>query len=304
MGEEMLEISNLCKEYTAQDKNNHKTKIKAVDDVSFTLEHNRIYALVGESGSGKSTLAKLITQIETKSSGHVLLEGVDLSELKEKMIRKQRAQFQFVMQDACSCLNPKFTAFDCIAEPLNNYFHYGKKELVDKVTELMKMVELMPELSGRFPHQLSGGQQKRLCIARAIALFPKLIIFDEAVSGLDVTVKKKILDLLLTLQKKMEATYLFITHDMDVALYISSHIFIMKDGKIIEKISDAKDFTSFQHPYSKLLINSLPPTHPSMRRRNQNISKRGASNEKNINVDYGRCGIIHNGSRLHVGVTD
>ena len=258
----MIQVNDIYKTYKIKDKYGNKSTLNAVNGVSFTLKENTSYSLVGQSGSGKSTLARLLVFVENSTKGEIFIDGENLSLLSKNQIRKKRSDFQMVMQDAKSSLNPKYTVFESISEPLLIFEKLSKNQLNYRVMNLLKMVELPQELAKRYPHQLSGGQLKRICIARAISLNPKLIVFDEAVSGLDVTVRKKILELLIKLRKKLSATYLFITHDIDVALFLSKKVFVMKDGVIVEYNQNANDFSSFKHEYSKLLIKSLPPVYP------------------------------------------
>lgn len=259
----MLEVKELCKQYTGRDKKGRKTTIQAVDNVSFIVERNKSYALVGESGSGKSTLARLITHIEMSTSGQIKIDNKDMAKMGKRELRMKRADFQMVMQDGQSSLDPRIKIYDSIAEPIRNFSSVNKKEEKEKIENLIQKVELPLEVLNRFPHELSGGQQKRICIARAISVRPKFIIFDEAVSGLDVTVRKKILDLLLRLRNELKSTYFFITHDIDVAMYIAKNILVMKDGKIVEQIENIKSFSDFKHEYSQMLIKSLLPKLPS-----------------------------------------
>lgn len=259
----MLRVNNLCKQYIVKDKKGKKTIVKAVDNVSFILEENKSYSLVGESGSGKSTLARLITFIEKPTKGEIEIDFQDISKMSKKRLRMKRAEFQMVMQDGQSSLDPRIRIYDSIAEPIRNFENIDKKEERQRVKTLIAKTELPLEILERLPHELSGGQQKRVCIARAISINPKFIVFDEAVSGLDVTVRKNILNLLLRLRDKIQSSYLFITHDIDVAMYMSKNIFIMKDGEIVEQIKNIKSLKNFRHDYSKLLIKSLPPKLPS-----------------------------------------
>lgn len=262
----MLELDNVCKHYISKNKQGRKTILQAVNGVFMVFQENRTYALVGESGSGKSTLARLITCIEKPTKGQITMDGQMLSSMNRKQLRKKRADFQMVMQDGFSSLDPRMTIYNSIAEPIRNFEHMTKKEEQKRVEALMEKVELPLSMLKRLPHQLSGGQQKRVCIARAISINPRFIVFDEAVSGLDVTVRKKILDLLLALRKDMGSTYLFITHDLDVAVYMSRDIMVMKDGVIVEQIHQLKSFKDFQHDYSRMLIKALPPRVPQRMR--------------------------------------
>ncbi|MCG8403493.1 MAG: dipeptide/oligopeptide/nickel ABC transporter ATP-binding protein [Firmicutes bacterium] len=261
----MLNVENLFKQYIFRDPQGRKAVVKAVDNVSFSLEENQSYSLVGESGSGKSTLARLLMYLEKPTSGVIKIDGVNLAQMSKRELRNKRARWQMVMQDGQSSLDPKVKIYDSIAEPMRNFYKMTKNEEKQRIETLTNMVELPPEILGRLPHELSGGQQKRVSIARAISVKPRFIIFDEAVSGLDVTVRKKILDLLLRLRDEIRSAYLFITHDIDVALYMARNIMVMKDGRILERIENISTLEEFKHDYSKLLINSLPPRTPEYR---------------------------------------
>lgn len=261
----MLRVIDLHKNYTAKCKGGKKTTVEAVCGVSLTLEDDHSYALVGESGSGKSTLAQMLACLTKPTHGEIQLDNQNLLELSPAALRHARAGFQLVMQDGLSALDPRCSVYECIAEPLRNFCKIDKNAEQIIVKLLMKKVQLSGDMQNRLPHQLSGGQQKRVCIARAIAPSPKLIIFDESVSGLDVTVRKKILDLLLELREELQSTYLFITHDIDVAMYMAKNILVMKNGKIVENIKNIESYTDFKHSYSKMLIESLPPDSPAYR---------------------------------------
>ena len=261
----MLEIIDLCRDYYGKNKNNKIIKVEAVKNVSILFEENKSYCLVGESGSGKSTLAKLIVGIEKPTKGKIIFKNKDLFKMSKEELRMIRSDIQMVFQDSYSALNPRMTIYNCIAEPIRNFESLNGKEKIKKIEKLIKQVELKINMLDKLPNQLSGGQQKRVCIARAIAANPRFIVFDESVSGLDVTVRKKILDLILKLRKDTKSTYIFITHDIDVAFYMSDNIMVMKEGNIIEHISEMKSLNDFKHEYSKSLINSLPPRYPKRR---------------------------------------
>ncbi len=261
----MLSVKNLSKKYNWKNENGKRVTVTAVNSVSFNIVENQTYSLVGESGSGKSTLARLIMRLEEPTAGDILLDNINLSKMSRQELRKKRAEFQMVMQDGQGSLNPQMTIYDIIVEPIKNFLSLSRTEEQRRVQELATQVELPLQVLSRLPHQLSGGQQKRVCIARAISINPRLIVFDEVASGLDTTIKKKVLDLLLRLRQQISSSYLFITHDIDVAVYMAKNIMVMKDGMIVESIEGLKSFADFQHEYSKMLIQFLPPKSPENR---------------------------------------
>lgn len=255
----MLEAKALYKDYCVVDEKNTKRTIHAVDGVDIVLKDRESYALVGESGSGKSTLSRLLMGLIPPTSGDVLLDGLSLFGLSGKTATQRFTRMQLVLQDSKSALDPRFTVYDSIAEPIRNLLNVSRQREADLVAVLMRQMDLPPALRHRRSHELSGGQQKRVCIARAIAVSPQIIIFDEAVSGLDVIVRKSILELMKRLQTEHGYIYLFITHDIDVALYIADNIMVMKEGKIVDSVRYTGDTGCFRHPYSRMLIDSLLP---------------------------------------------
>lgn len=261
----MLRITELYRDYYAKDKNGKKIKVEAVKDVSITFNDNSSYCLVGESGSGKSTLAKLIMGIEKPTCGEIFYKNKCITNMSRRQLRTIRNEIQIVFQDSYSALDPRMNIYNSIAEPIRNFEKLSGKEERKKIEMLINEVELNVDSLKKLPSQLSGGQQKRVCIARAIAANPKFIVFDESVSGLDVTVRKKILDLILKLRRDTKSTYIFITHDIDVAFYMSDNIAVMKEGEIVEYAKKIKSLGDFKHHYSKILIDSLPPRYPKQR---------------------------------------
>ncbi len=249
-----LSVNNISK--TFSERYGTGKKIPALRDVSFSLRNGEFCAVVGESGSGKSTLARIITGIIPPDDGTVTSDGKVIvpgrtggKELYKKI--------QLVLQNAASALDPHFTVYRCIAEPIRNLSSVPRDKERKLVSELMQRMELPENILKRKPHELSGGQQKRVCIARALAAGPELLIFDEAMSGLDVIIRKNILDMLKELHRERGFTVLFITHDMDVALYMASHIIVMKDGAIVEDAAVCGDPKDLSHPYSKLLTGAM-----------------------------------------------
>ena len=247
----MLKATQLSKEYWLKEQGK-KRKFSAVKSTSLELPTGARCALVGESGSGKTTLVRMLAGIITPTAGIVELDGQNIFLTKNR--RAVYRKLQIVFQDAKSALNPQMTVYDLIAEPLYNLQHISHAEAKGRVYELMDRMELPLEYCRRKPQELSGGQQKRVSIARAVGVEPEIIIFDESFSGLDVIVRMQILELLDDLQKELKCTYLIITHDMDVALYIADTIFVMKEGTIVEQVQYRGNKDCFHHAYSRQLL--------------------------------------------------
>lgn len=252
----MLEARALCKDFRLP---SGKGTFRAVDHVSFTLRKGETYALVGESGSGKSTLSRLLMGLIPLTEGDVLLDGKSLFSMTPSQSRLRFTQIQMILQDGKSALDPRFTVYGSIAEPLRNLLGLSPAEERERVETLMRQMELPLTLLSRHAGELSAGQQKRVCIARAVSVSPRLIILDEAVSGLDVILRKTVLDLLADLQRKNGYTYLLITHDIDAALYLADHIMVMKGGAIVESVRYNGNTDCFIHPYSRLLLETMLP---------------------------------------------
>lgn len=252
----LLEIHNAAKYYPL--KRSGKT-IRAVDDVSFTIYEGETFGLVGESGSGKSTLGRVMLQLETLSAGDVLFQGQSLSNMKRAELRKMRKDMQMIFQDPYGSLDPRWTIGQSIAEPLKIHEpDLTQNQLKAKTNELLQLAGLNPDWHARLPHQLSGGQRQRAGIARAIAVNPKFILADEAVSALDVSVQAQILNLLKSLQQSLGLTLLFIGHDLNVVRYVSDRIGVMYLGEMVELAPSSTLFNSPAHPYTKGLIHSIP----------------------------------------------
>lgn len=260
MSKVLLKAEHLKKYF----KSPHGT-VKAVDDVSLEIYEGETLALVGESGCGKSTLGRVILNLITPTSGTVTFDGTDITALHGKTLRNMRAQMQLVFQDPFSSLDPRFTVGQIIAEPLQN-MGLSKQEQQKRVLELMDRVSLQPEHYNRYPHQFSGGQRQRIGIARALAPNPRLIVCDEPVSALDVSIQAQILNLLKKLQKQSNLTYLFISHDLAVVRYISDRVCVMFLGQICELCSTAEAYEKPLHPYTRMLIDSAPEPDPDFHR--------------------------------------
>lgn len=260
MSKVLLKAEHLKKYF----KSPHGT-VKAVDDVSLEIYEGETLALVGESGCGKSTLGRVILNLITPTSGTVTFDGTDITALRGKALRNMRAQMQLVFQDPFSSLDPRFTVGQIIAEPLQN-MGLSRQEQKKRVLELMDRVSLQPEHYNRYPHQFSGGQRQRIGIARALAPNPRLIVCDEPVSALDVSIQAQILNLLKKLQSQSNLTYLFISHDLAVVRYISDRVCVMFLGQICELCSTVEAYEKPLHPYTRMLIDSAPEPDPDFHR--------------------------------------
>lgn len=249
--------------------------VKAVDGISLELKKGEILGLVGESGCGKTTLSRTVMQLIPSSNGRILLEGRDLCKLEKEEVRAERVNFQMIFQDPYASLNPRMTVFDTLAEAINTRHNLKGAELVAKVSELMKTVGLSPNLIKKYPHEFSGGQRQRIAIARCLAPEPKLVIADEPVSALDVSIQSQILNLILRLCREMELTLIFISHDLSVVKYIADRIAVMYLGKIVEVGEASEVMESPLHPYTKALVSAVPVPDPKTERSRQRIVLEG-----------------------------
>ena len=264
----LLEASSLKKYYPAGGGWFSAPKtVKAVDDVSFSLEEGETLGLVGESGCGKSTLSRLVMRLEEPSSGKVFLEGVDISSLKGEALRRKRGSFQMVFQDPYGSLNPRMSVHSALDEALRLHSELDAPGRSARIAELLQMVGLKPEYARRHPHQFSGGQRQRIGIARALAVNPKVIVADEPVSALDVSVQAQIVNLLQDIQAATKVAFLFIAHDLAVVEHISRRIMVMYLGRIVESGLSSDICLSSRHPYSLALLSAVPSLDPDKERR-------------------------------------
>lgn len=271
----LIETIDLVKEFEisgGKSFGKNKPRVHATSNVNIQVMEGETFALVGESGCGKSTLGRLMLRLIEPTSGHVEFEGINLNELSSKDMREMRKKMQIIFQDPYASINPRMNVYNIIAEPLVTHKVCStKEETMKNVKELMKKVGIRPEFIDRYPHQFSGGQRQRIGIARALALQPKLIICDEPVSALDVSIQSQILNLLHDLQDEFNLTYLFISHDLSVVRYISDRVCVMFLGKVCE-IGNSEDvFNNPLHPYTKFLINAVPKPDPFLRKENKEL---------------------------------
>ncbi len=245
--------------------------VKAVDGVSLRILPGEVLGLVGESGCGKSTLARTIMQLVPTSAGTVVLEGKNLTNGTAAELQDVRRDLQMIFQDPYASLNPRMTVFATLAEPLLVHRVCGRSEVNARVAELMSTVGLAPRFMQKYPHEFSGGQRQRIAIARALALQPKVIIADEPVSALDVSIQAQILNLLAQLGRKMNLTLIFIAHDLSVVKHISDRVAVMYLGKIVE-LGPAEDVIERpRHPYTRALVSAIPTPNPDVERGRQRI---------------------------------
>jgi len=246
--------------------------VRAVDGVSFTLKRGETLGLVGESGCGKSTLAKLLMLLERPTSGSVIYDGRDIFSVRRRELKALRRQIQIILQDPYSSLNPRMTVGDIVGEPFEIHPDVAPKgSRRQKVQELLEVVGLNPDYLNRYPHQFSGGQRQRIGIARGLALRPEIIICDEPVSALDVSVQAQVMNLLADLQSEFRLSYLFIAHDLSVVRHISDRVAVMYLGKIIEIGNEKEIYEKPTHPYTQALLSAVPVPDPLLRGKRQQI---------------------------------
>lgn len=268
MKQSLIEVKNLKKYFPIKNGflNKNVSSVKAVDGLDFTIYKGETLGLVGESGCGKSTTGRTILQLLEPTEGEVIYEGKNLVEMKKKDLRKARRDLQMVFQDPYASLDPRLTVRSIISEPLEIHGLYSNGERKKKVDELLDVVGLSSFHANRYAHEFSGGQRQRIGIARALALNPKLIVADEPVSALDVSIQSQVINLLQDLQEQFQLTYLFIAHDLSVVKHISDRIGVMYLGRIVELADKKQLFDSPKHPYTKALLSAIPVPNPLIKK--------------------------------------
>ena len=249
--------------------------VRAVDGVSLEVRRGETLGLVGESGCGKSTLARVITQLHTATAGRVIFEGEDLTRMSGSRLRRVRRQVQMIFQDPYASLDPRMTVGDIIAEPIDNFGVARGRARHKRIQELLRLVGLNPNFNNRYPHEFSGGQRQRIGIARALAPNPSLIVCDEPVSALDVSIQAQIINLLQDLQREFHLTYLFIAHDLAVVRHLSDRVAVMYLGKVVEVADRTDIYEAPQHPYTRALLSSIPVPDPVVEQAREPIPLKG-----------------------------
>ena len=258
----LLQVRNLCKYFPLKPRG----VLKAVDGVSFDLKAGQTLGIVGESGSGKTTAVRCILRALAPTSGSALFHNngqtTDLATIPERSIKPLRREMQMIFQDPYSSLNPRMTVGEIIAEPLLIHGIGNRKQRIDQVNQMLQCVGLLPEHAGRYPHAFSGGQRQRVGIARALILKPALVVADECVSALDVSVRARVLALLRDLQIKMHLTYIFVSHDLSVVRRICDHVLVMYKGRVMEQAPTERLFADPHHAYTRVLLSAIPYPDP------------------------------------------
>lgn len=294
----LLEVKNL-KQYF---KINKKFTVKAVDDISFNIYPRETYGLVGESGSGKSTTGRSIIRLYEPTDGEVNFKGVKISgKLSASQLQHLRTKMQMIFQDPMACLNPRMKVIDIIAQGLDIHKLYkDEKEREEKVYHILELVGLSHEHAMRYPHQFSGGQRQRIGIARALIMNPELIIADEAISALDVSIQAQVVNLMKELQKKTGAAYLFIAHDLSMVKYISDRIGVLHLGHLVETGTTEEIFSNPIHPYTKSLLSAIPLPDPRVEKARIAMTY----DYKNSGIDYTKGKQNHIDGQHYVLATD
>ncbi len=276
-GKVLLEVRNLKKHFYLRQglRRSEKKVLTAVDDISFTINKGETFGLVGESGCGKSTAGRTILRLYDVTDGSIIFEGTDISRLNDRELLPFRKRMQMIFQDPYASLNTRMTVAEIVGEGIDIYRLYSNSERQQRIFELLQCVGLKPEHASRYPHEFSGGQRQRIGVARALAVEPELIICDEPISALDVSIQAQVVNMLEDLQDEFSLTYLFIAHDLSMVKHISDRIGVMYLGKLVEICESKELYRRPLHPYTQSLLSSIPIPDPIETRKNKRIILEG-----------------------------